>query len=100
MSVFGFFFFLFLFVPLKNGNEKKYAPGVAHGWLGLLELCHLKLHSGPKGPGLGGKPANELRETRTKAERDDLTSQSRRDKALRSPLPRCFSLVPLFVTTA
>lgn len=53
-------------MPLKNGNEKKYAPGVAHGWLGLLELCHLKLHSGPKGPGLGGEPANELREAGTK----------------------------------
>lgn len=72
-------------MPLKNGNQKKYAPGEAHGWLGLLEFCHLKLHSGQKGPGLGGNPANELRKAGTKAERDDLTSQSQRNKAPTQP---------------
>lgn len=47
--------FLFLFAPLKNGKKKKYAPGEAHGWLGLLEFCHLKLHSGQKGARIRGQ---------------------------------------------
>lgn len=76
-------------------ETKRNTPrGEAQGWLGLLEFCHLKLQAGQKGPGLGGKPANELRKAGTKAERDDLTSQRQRDKAPTQPSARLLQLGP------
>lgn len=63
------------------------------GW-DCWEFCHLKLHSGQKGPGLGGNPANELRKAGTKAERDDLTSQSQRNKAPTQPSATLLQLGP------
>lgn len=41
--------FLFLFAPLKNGKKKKYAPGEAHGWLGLLGVLSSEAPLGAEG---------------------------------------------------
>lgn len=40
-------------MPLRNRNKKKCAPWEAHSWLQLSKPCHLNLHLGHKGPGLG-----------------------------------------------